>query len=113
MKKSMMETQPTAIEKERANIAQCGDLLRTQQISPVELVDRCLSRFEEWNLGLKPQALSAENTIFANYCGLPAISVPCGFARNGLPLGLQIVGKPWDEVTAIHLANQFKMAVAR
>jgi aspartyl-tRNA(Asn)/glutamyl-tRNA(Gln) amidotransferase subunit A len=60
----------------------------------------------------KPQALSAENTVFANYYGLPAISVPCGFDRNGLPLGLQIVGKPWDEVTAIHLANQFEMAAS-
>jgi aspartyl-tRNA(Asn)/glutamyl-tRNA(Gln) amidotransferase subunit A len=60
----------------------------------------------------EPRALSAENTIFANYYGLPAISVPCGFDRNGLPLGLQIVGKPWDEATVIHLANQFEMAAS-
>src|SRR5262245_35931766 len=46
----------------------------------------------------KPQALSAENTMFANYYGLPAVSVPCGFDKHGLPLGLQIVDKPWDEV---------------
>jgi aspartyl-tRNA(Asn)/glutamyl-tRNA(Gln) amidotransferase subunit A len=37
--------------------------------------------------GTNPQALSPENTAFANYYGLPAISVPCGFDRHGLPLG--------------------------
>jgi len=37
---------------------------------------------------------SAENTLFANYYGLPAISVPSGFDSNGLPLGLEIVGSP-------------------
>jgi aspartyl-tRNA(Asn)/glutamyl-tRNA(Gln) amidotransferase subunit A len=43
---------------------------------------------------VNPHALSPQNTVFANYYGLPAISVPCGFDKNGLPLGLQIVGKP-------------------
>jgi aspartyl-tRNA(Asn)/glutamyl-tRNA(Gln) amidotransferase subunit A len=57
-----------------------------------------------------PQALSPENTAFANYYGLPAISVPCGFDSNGLPLGLQIVGKPWDEQTVLHLAHRFQEA---
>ncbi len=55
-----------------------------------------------------PQALSAENTVFANYYGLPAISVPCGFDRNGVPLGLQIVGKTWDEATVLHLAYRYE-----
>ena len=57
-----------------------------------------------------PQALSADNTFFANYYGLPAISVPCGFDVNGLPLGLQIVGKPWDEATVLSLAYQYQKA---
>ncbi|MFL5489681.1 MAG: amidase [Gemmatimonadaceae bacterium] len=58
--------------------------------------------------GTNPQALSAENTMFANYYGLPAISVPCGFDKNGLPVGLQIVGKPWDEASVLHLAYRFE-----
>lgn len=60
--------------------------------------------------GTNPRALSAENTAFANYYGLPAISVPCGFDSNGLPLGLQIVGKPWDERTVLRLTHQYQEA---
>jgi aspartyl-tRNA(Asn)/glutamyl-tRNA(Gln) amidotransferase subunit A len=55
-----------------------------------------------------PQALSPENTIFANYFGLPAVSVPCGFDDHGLPIGFQIVGKPWDEVTVLQVAHQYQ-----
>jgi len=58
--------------------------------------------------GVNPQALSPKNTVFANYYGLPAISVPCGFDSNGLPLGLQMVGKPWDEATVLRLAYRYE-----
>jgi aspartyl-tRNA(Asn)/glutamyl-tRNA(Gln) amidotransferase subunit A len=57
-----------------------------------------------------PLALSADNTFFANYYGLPAISIPCGFDTHGLPLGLQIVGKPWDEPGVLRLAYQYQKA---
>jgi aspartyl-tRNA(Asn)/glutamyl-tRNA(Gln) amidotransferase subunit A len=55
-----------------------------------------------------PQAVSSDNTFFCNYYGLPAISVPCGFDAHGLPLGLQIVGKPWDEETVLQLAHRYQ-----
>jgi aspartyl-tRNA(Asn)/glutamyl-tRNA(Gln) amidotransferase subunit A len=61
----------------------------------------------------KPQALSPANTMFANYFGLPAISVPCGFDSHGLPVGLQIVGKPSDEATVLHVAREFETTAAR
>ncbi len=57
-----------------------------------------------------PQALSSGNTAFANYYGLPAISVPCGFDANELPLGLQIVSKPWGELTVLRLALCYQEA---
>lgn len=59
-------------------------------------------------VGANSLALSPENTVFANYYGLPAVSVPCGFDGNGLPLGLQIVGKPWDEATVLYTARRFE-----
>jgi aspartyl-tRNA(Asn)/glutamyl-tRNA(Gln) amidotransferase subunit A len=36
-----------------------------------------------------------------NVLGLPALSIPCGKAGNGMPIGLQIVGKPFDEATVL------------
>ena len=57
-----------------------------------------------------PLALSSDNTFFANYYGLPAITVPCGFDANGLPLGLQIVGKPRGEDVVLRLAYEYQEA---
>src|SRR5262249_30983544 len=57
------------------------------------------------------QALSPANTLFANYFGLPAITIPCGVDRNGLPIGLQIVGKPWDDGTVLRVAGRFEAAL--
>lgn len=59
--------------------------------------------------GKNPQALSPENTAFANYYGLPAISLPCGFDSHGLPLAFQIVGKPWDDGMVLRLAYQYEI----
>lgn len=57
------------------------------------------------------QGVAAESTAFANYYGLPAITVPCGFDSDGLPVGLQIVGKPEDDRTVLKVAYQFEQAV--
>ena len=57
-----------------------------------------------------PQAVSADNTFFCNYYGLPAISIPCGFSTNGLPLGIQIVGPRWGEGIVLDVAHTFQQA---
>jgi aspartyl-tRNA(Asn)/glutamyl-tRNA(Gln) amidotransferase subunit A len=44
-------------------------------------------------------------TIAVNLAGLPAISIPCGFDGKNLPVGLQIIGKAFDEVTILNVAN--------
>jgi amidase len=49
-------------------------------------------------------------TFAFNATGQPAFSVPTGFSKSGLPLGMQIVGRPADEVTIIGLAAQFEKA---
>ncbi|KAL6498885.1 hypothetical protein OROHE_026392 [Orobanche hederae] len=42
--------------------------------------------------------------ITANLLGFPAISVPVGYDKQGLPIGLQIIGRPWCEATVLRLA---------
>ena len=43
-----------------------------------------------------------------NVTGLPAISVPCGFSESGLPIGMQIAGKPFDEPGVIQAAYTYQ-----
>jgi len=47
-------------------------------------------------------------TIPCNLAGLPGISIPCGFSKNGLPIGLQILGKYFDESTILKLAYNYE-----
>ncbi len=46
----------------------------------------------------------SRNTCPSNLTGHPALSVPCGFGRNGLPIGLQLMGRRWDESTLFRTA---------
>jgi aspartyl-tRNA(Asn)/glutamyl-tRNA(Gln) amidotransferase subunit A len=62
-------------------------------------------------LGAKPDELRSRelvllrNTRPFNVLGLPTISIPCGITRAGLPVGLQISGRPWDEASVFCLAQ--------
>ncbi|MBR3121307.1 MAG: Asp-tRNA(Asn)/Glu-tRNA(Gln) amidotransferase subunit GatA [Oceanobacillus sp.] len=49
-------------------------------------------------------------TIPVNLAGVPGISLPCGFSENGLPIGLQIIGKYFDESTVYRAAHAFEQA---
>jgi aspartyl-tRNA(Asn)/glutamyl-tRNA(Gln) amidotransferase subunit A len=42
--------------------------------------------------------------------GQPAASVPCGFTKRGLPIGLQIVGRRFDDVTVLRASAAFEVA---
>jgi aspartyl-tRNA(Asn)/glutamyl-tRNA(Gln) amidotransferase subunit A len=48
-------------------------------------------------------------TIPCNLAGLPGISVPCGFNSEGLPIGLQILGKPFDEETILRVGHNYEI----
>jgi aspartyl-tRNA(Asn)/glutamyl-tRNA(Gln) amidotransferase subunit A len=54
--------------------------------------------------------LSDIYTISVNLAGIPAISVPCGFTSTGLPLGLQILGKPFKEDTILKTAYAYEQS---
>jgi aspartyl-tRNA(Asn)/glutamyl-tRNA(Gln) amidotransferase subunit A len=45
-----------------------------------------------------------------NYLGLPALSIPCGFTKNGLPVGLQLVGRSFDEAMLLRIGAAFQRA---
>ena len=49
-------------------------------------------------------------TIPVNLAGLPGASIPCGFDKSGLPIGLQLIGKAWDEATILKTAHSYQQA---
>jgi aspartyl-tRNA(Asn)/glutamyl-tRNA(Gln) amidotransferase subunit A len=62
---------------------------------------------------LRPAELKLlRNTRPFNVWGLPTISVPCGFTKSGLPIGLQIAGPHWWEDVVLHLAHAYEQATS-
>jgi aspartyl-tRNA(Asn)/glutamyl-tRNA(Gln) amidotransferase subunit A len=55
-------------------------------------------------------ALSFPDPIggIGNFCGIPAISVPCGFGHQGTPVGLQFVGRPLADDKLVQVARLFQ-----
>jgi aspartyl-tRNA(Asn)/glutamyl-tRNA(Gln) amidotransferase subunit A len=51
-------------------------------------------------------------TIPVNLAGLPGLSLPGGFTLGGLPIGLQLIGKPFDEATILRVAHAYERSTA-
>jgi aspartyl-tRNA(Asn)/glutamyl-tRNA(Gln) amidotransferase subunit A len=58
-------------------------------------VEERFSNFSYWTRGI-------------NYLGLPALALPAGFTSNGLPNGIQLIGRPFDEGALLRLGHQFQ-----
>ena len=54
--------------------------------------------------------LSDVYTVPPNLAGIPGISIPCGFDEEGMPVGLQIMGRKYDEATLLRVAYSFEQA---
>lgn len=67
---------------------------------PRELAGRTMDSYHRW----------MEVVVGATLAGLPAISVPAGFSESGLPMGLQLVGRPDGEVALLRLAHAYDRA---
>jgi aspartyl-tRNA(Asn)/glutamyl-tRNA(Gln) amidotransferase subunit A len=61
-----------------------------------------------FRLGSEPSLVFLRNTAAWNLYGLPSISIPCGFSKGGLPIGLQITGGPDRDRTVLSLAAAFQ-----
>ncbi len=75
----------------------------------VDVIITPTSPFEAFKLGDKvndPLAMYSADicTITVNIAGLPAVSVPCGYSNTGLPYGMQIIGRRFDEPTVLNAA---------
>ncbi|MBI5353884.1 MAG: amidase [Chloroflexi bacterium] len=90
-----------------------------------EVKRRCEILFEEFDVLILPTTpipapvLEGENAIERarqltrftapfNLAGLPALSVPCGFTKDGLPIGLQIVSRAWNEAGVLRAGYAFQ-----
>jgi len=54
--------------------------------------------------------LSDVYTISINLAGVPAISLPCGFDQDAMPVGMQVIGKHFDEATILRVAHAYEQA---
>ena len=45
-----------------------------------------------------------------NYLGLPSLSIPAGFSKSGLPVGMQLIGRSFDEATLLRIGAAFQRA---
>jgi aspartyl-tRNA(Asn)/glutamyl-tRNA(Gln) amidotransferase subunit A len=53
-----------------------------------------------------------EMTFVWSFCGVPAISIPCGFTGHGLPIGMQLIGRPWSEASLLGTAIAYQEVTA-
>ena len=58
-------------------------------------------------------SVMGRNTYLGNYTGVPAITIPCGFSSGKLPIGLQLMGCPWEESLVLRVAHQYEQAAPR
>jgi aspartyl-tRNA(Asn)/glutamyl-tRNA(Gln) amidotransferase subunit A len=76
--------------------------------SPVTAWHRGQASVITGGLEESPLAASWRLTYPFNLTGLPALSLPCGFDARELPVGLQVVGKPFDEATVLRVAQAYE-----
>jgi aspartyl-tRNA(Asn)/glutamyl-tRNA(Gln) amidotransferase subunit A len=92
-------------------------LIREDFLKAYEQVDALLtptSPIPAFKIGEKSDPLAMYlcdiYTIGVNLAGLPGISVPCGFTKSGLPIGMQLIGQPFQEANLLALAHAYEQA---
>ena len=103
----------TAAEYQQA--AQARQLWIDELEEAMQHVDALVTptvRFPAYTLAVEATSPpdSGANTYPFSLAGYPAISVPCGFTSDGLPIGLQLVAKPFDETALLRIAQEYQQA---
>mgnify|MGYP002382496981 CR=1 FL=1 len=71
-------------------------------LGPRSIAGRTMDTYHRW----------MEVVSYATFAGLPTISVPAGFGAEGLPMGLQLIGKPQGDAALLRLARHFEARAA-
>jgi len=69
---------------------------------PKEIAGRAMDTYHRW----------MEVVVIATFAGLPCISVPVGFSDAGLPMGMQLIGRPRGDLEVLRLAQAYEVAAA-
>jgi amidase len=78
------------------------------QVPPFDVKKRYVTEINGVEMGTYIDWM--KSCYYVTVTGLPAISVPCGFTPEGLPVGVQIVGRPRDDLGVLQLAHAFEQA---
>ena len=85
--------------------------LPTAQVWPFDAAERWPSRIGDREMDTYHRWM--EVTSYATFAGLPAISVPVGFDDRGLPMGMQLIGRPRGDVALLRLAHAYESTLDR
>jgi amidase len=81
-------------------------ILPVSQVPPFDVRQRYVTEID--GVGMDTYIDWMKSCYYISVTGLPAISVPCGFTPDGLPVGLQIVGRHQDDLGVLQLAHAFE-----
>ncbi|MCH7714389.1 MAG: Asp-tRNA(Asn)/Glu-tRNA(Gln) amidotransferase GatCAB subunit A, partial [Chloroflexi bacterium] len=99
------------IKEDYARVLQDVDLLATPS-SPIAAwridADTVTLEGSEYPVRGPGAGMTARCTSPSNATGLPAMSVPCGFTQAGLPIGLQLIGRPFEEALLFQAAHGYE-----
>ena len=77
---------------------------------PMPLLSDLHQPRKDMDIGETPMISIIHHTFSANLAGQPALSAPCGFTRGGLPIGYQLMGRPFAEATLFRIAYAYEQA---